>query len=113
MQRISLNSSSIYHALLYYDIEDATKDNTDICFEPERAGISFKNYLLIASGGWLSFENLILLIELERYYANMFLPGTTSAPEVKFVHGFSTMPQKPVLLVDLVMIRGTSYLVLL
>ena len=56
---------------------------------------------------------LILLIELERHYANMFLPGTTSAPEVKFVHGFSTMPQKLVLLVDLVMIRGTSYLVLL
>ena len=65
------------------------------------------------SGGWLSFENLILLIELESHYANMFLPGITSAPEVKFVHGFSTMPQELVLLVDLAMIRGTSYLVLL
>ena len=41
-----------------------------------------------------------------------FLPGITSA-EVKFVHGFSTMPQKLVLLVDLALIRGTSYLVLL
>ena len=38
----------------------------------------------------------------------MFLPGITSAPEVKFVHGVSTMPQKLVLLVDLAMIRGTS-----
>ena len=53
------------------------------------------------------------MIELERHYANMFLPGITSAPEVKFVHGFSTMPQKRVLLVDLEMIWDTSYLVLL
>ena len=36
----------------------------------------------------------------------MFLPGITSAPEVKFVHGFSTMLPKLVLLVDLAMIRG-------
>ena len=43
----------------------------------------------------------------------MFLPGITSESEMKFVHGFSTMPQKLVLLVDLAMIRGTSYLVLL
>ena len=56
---------------------------------------------------------LILLIELESHYAIMFLPGITSAPEVKFVHGFGTMPQKFVLLVDLAMIRGTFYLVLL
>ena len=69
--------------------------------------------IIIALSGWLSFENLILLIELESHYANMFLPGITSAPEVKFVHGFSTMPQKLLLLVDLAMIRGTSYLVLL
>ena len=48
---------------------------------------------------------------LTEYY--MFLPGITSTPEVKFVHGFSTMPQKLVLLVDLAMIRGTSYFVLL
>ena len=99
MQRNSLNSLSIYHALLYYDIEDASKDNPDICFEPERAGISFKNNLHIASGGWLSFQNLILLIELESHYANIVLSEITSAPEVKFVHGFSTMPQKLVLLV--------------
>ena len=56
---------------------------------------------------------MILLIELERHYAYMFLPGITSAPEVKFVHGFSTMSQELVLLVDLEVIRGTSYLVLL
>ena len=56
---------------------------------------------------------MILLLELERHYANMFLPGITSAPEVKFVHGFSTIDKKLVLLVDLEMIRGTSYLVLL
>ena len=43
----------------------------------------------------------------------MFLPGITSAPEVKFVHAFSTMPMKLVLHVDLAMIRGTSYFVLL
>ena len=42
-----------------------------------------------------------------------FLPGLTSAPEVKFVHRFSTMHQKLVLLVNLAMIRGTSYFVLL
>ena len=48
---------------------------------------------------------------LTEYY--MFLPGITSAPEVKFVHRFSTLPQKLVLLVDLAMIRGTSYFVLL
>ena len=108
MQRISWNSLLIYHALLYYDTEDATKNNTDICFEPERAGISFLNNLQIASGGWLSFENLILLTELESHYANMFLPGITSAPEMKFVHGLSTMPQTLVLLFDLAMIWGTS-----
>ena len=48
---------------------------------------------------------------LTEYY--MFLPGITSAPEMKFVHGFSTMPENFVLLVDLAMIRGTSYFVLL
>ena len=36
---------------------------------------------------------------LTEYY--MFLPGITSAPEVKFVHGSSTMAQKLVLLVDI------------
>ena len=50
---------------------------------------------------------------LTEHYMLVFLPGTTSAPEVKFMHGFSTMPQKFVLLVDLAMIRGTSYFVLL
>ena len=41
----------------------------------------FRTNLQIASDGWLSFENFILLIELESHYANMFLPGITSAPE--------------------------------
>ena len=62
------------------------------------------------SGGWLSFENLILLIELESHIANQIVyvsvPGITSEPEVNFVPGFGTTPKKLVLLVDLAMILG-------
>ena len=90
-----------------------THPKTTLTFAFGKSRHFFLELLPLASGGWLSFENLILLIELESHYPNMFLPGITSAPEMKFVHGFSTMPQKLVLLVDLAMIRGTSYLVLI
>ena len=60
----------------------------DICFEPERANNpcgTLWNSLQIVSGGWVSFENLILLIELKSHYANrivhVFVPGITSEPE--------------------------------
>ena len=36
--------------------------------------------------------------------------GITSEPEVKFVHGFRTSPQKLVLLVDLAMLKGFFFL---
>ena len=45
----------------------------DICFEREKADIPFgtsQNSLQIVLVGWLSFENFILLIELESHYAN-------------------------------------------
>ena len=64
---------------------------------------------------WLSFENLIFLKEFESHYANRILHVFTRDNFCKFVHGFSTVlalcPQKLVLLVDLVMIRGNSYFV--
>ena len=62
------------------------------------------------SGGWLSFENLIILIELEIHIANqivnVFVLGITSEHKVKFMPGFCTTPKKLVLLVDLAMLLG-------